>query len=53
VTVMRLRSRAESSGRFQTSSKSTSSVSAANLGAMSPIARLDLPQFRVGLHYEE
>jgi len=38
ATVMRLRSRADSSGRAQTSPKSTSSVSATSFGAKSPIS---------------
>src|SRR4051812_21834315 len=40
---MRLRSRAESSVRFQTSSNRTSSVRAASFGAMSPMLRRPPP----------
>ena len=40
ATVIRLRSRLESPGRSQISAKSTSSVSSANLGAISPNASL-------------
>ncbi len=43
ATVMRLRSRARSPLRSQTSSKRTSSVSSASLGAMSPMLRRPPP----------